>query len=204
MQKKSLINVFIVALLALASCGQNNKEFAKYDKIERVSFEKETLELPTNHHINPIFYVIEKETGIELDTLNYTFECSSADESVATYDNQTLSTIGIGTTFITLKLVAPNGYSQKNTFTTSLQVNVVEVDTLTALISVVYDLAITTNFSSLNLAFQWHNSFGTTLRETIRNDRVQEKQHNRNPFIDFPEFDEMCFDPSYSGSGAFI
>lgn len=60
------------------------------------------------------------------------------------------------------------------------------------------------NFTSQELCFSWHESFGVTTREVVRNDKVQINQYNRNPFIDFPEFARMCFDPTYSGPGALI
>lgn len=127
--------VLAMSLVAgLSSC--DNPEFAKYDKIERVVFSQERIELITGQNVNPEFKVIEKVTGLELDKLNYTFECSSADATVATYDNQTLSTVGVGQTIITLKLVAPKGYSQKNTFTTSVPVVVSDASSVVPLTSV--------------------------------------------------------------------
>ena len=65
-------------------------------------------------------------------------------------------------------------------------------------------LNITTNFKSLDLCFNWHETFAVTPREERRNNVVQGLQKNRNPFIDFPELARMCFDSSYTGPGAFL
>ena len=66
------------------------------------------------------------------------------------------------------------------------------------------ELSITSNFQSLALCFEWNENFGVSARETRRNNVVQGFQKNRNPFIDFPEFARICFDPSYNGPGALM
>ncbi|MDR1697610.1 MAG: endonuclease, partial [Erysipelotrichaceae bacterium] len=63
-------------------------------------------------------------------------------------------------------------------------------------------LEIADNFQAQDLCFDWHEDFPVSNREIRRNNVVYQNQHNRNPFIDHPEFAVMIWDSSYSGNGA--
>ncbi len=49
----------------------------------------------------------------------------------------------------------------------------------------------------------WHTSDPVSLKETDRNDAVYAIQHNRNPFIDHPEYVLMVYDPTSVEGGEF-
>ena len=40
---------------------------------------------------------------------------------------------------------------------------------------------------------QWHNDYPVSARERERNNRIYERQGNRNPFIDHPEFAQSIY-----------
>lgn len=66
-----------------------------------------------------------------------------------------------------------------------------------------YSTNVTNCFTSLQTCLDWNNEFPPTDREIRRNNVIYEDfQHNRNPFIDHPEFADMIYDTSYSGPGA--
>jgi endonuclease I len=46
---------------------------------------------------------------------------------------------------------------------------------------------------ALNMLYEWHNNDPVSNKETQRNDAVYDIQHNRNPFIDHPEFVGMIW-----------
>lgn len=66
-----------------------------------------------------------------------------------------------------------------------------------------YSTNVTNCFTSLQTCLDWNNEFPPTNREIRRNNVIYDDfQHNRNPFIDHPEFADMIYDVSYSGPGA--
>ena len=66
-----------------------------------------------------------------------------------------------------------------------------------------YSTNVTNCFTSLQTCLDWNNEFPPTNREIRRNNVIyNDFQHNRNPFIDHPEFADMIYDVSYSGPGA--
>ena len=50
---------------------------------------------------------------------------------------------------------------------------------------------------ALNMLLEWHRSDPVSQKEIDRNEAVYDIQHNRNPFIDNPEFAEMIWNPSW-------
>ncbi len=49
---------------------------------------------------------------------------------------------------------------------------------------------------ALNTLLAWHRQFPVTDAERLRNQEIfNQFQHNRNPFIDFPDFADMVFNP---------
>lgn len=46
---------------------------------------------------------------------------------------------------------------------------------------------------SINLLLKWHRQDPVSDKETVRNDAVNQHQHNRNPFIDHPELAEYIW-----------
>lgn len=48
----------------------------------------------------------------------------------------------------------------------------------------------------LNMLIQWHNQDPVSAKEIARNDAVYDIQHNRNPFIDHPEYVSAIWEPS--------
>lgn len=56
---------------------------------------------------------------------------------------------------------------------------------------------------ALNMLMNWHLADPVSDKEINRNNLIYSNyQHNRNPFIDHPEFAEIIFDASYTGTGA--
>jgi endonuclease I len=50
-------------------------------------------------------------------------------------------------------------------------------------------------FGKLSTLLAWHRQFGVDASEQERNQRIySDYQHNRNPFVDYPEYAEMVFD----------
>lgn len=47
----------------------------------------------------------------------------------------------------------------------------------------------------LNMLIQWHNQDAVSAKETARNDSVYKLQHNRNPYIDHPEYVAAVWNP---------
>lgn len=78
-----------------------------------------------------------------------------------------------------------------------------EVARATLYLRVIDGHSITGNFKTEQLCFDWHNNFGVTSWEQTRSQRVFDKQGNRNPFVDFPHWAEICFSSTYSGPGIF-
>lgn len=68
-----------------------------------------------------------------------------------------------------------------------------EVARATLYIYVKYGHSVTGNFSSLDLCLKWNREFPVTTWEILRNNRNYSEQHNRNPFIDHPEFADLMF-----------
>lgn len=54
--------------------------------------------------------------------------------------------------------------------------------------SVLYDLSITENISSVQLCLEWNISYAPGIEDAKRNDAVFKNQKNRNPFTDHPEY----------------
>ncbi len=77
-----------------------------------------------------------------------------------------------------------------------------EVARATLYLNTAYGYSITGNFTSESLCLDWAKNYPVTNREIYRNNTVYSLQGNRNPYIDHPEFIDMVYDPSYSGSGA--
>jgi hypothetical protein len=48
----------------------------------------------------------------------------------------------------------------------------------------------------VNLLLSWHNSDPVSAKEVARNNAVYVYQHNRNPYIDHPEYAVMVWDPN--------
>lgn len=48
---------------------------------------------------------------------------------------------------------------------------------------------------SMNLYLQWHEEDPVSAKEVARNDSIYVIQHNRNPFIDYPEFARQIWGP---------
>ena len=63
---------------------------------------------------------------------------------------------------------------------------------------------ITDVITSMDLLLEWNELDPVDSAEMQRNDRIAEKQGNRNPFIDHPEFANMIYDENYDGEGALI
>lgn len=68
-----------------------------------------------------------------------------------------------------------------------------EVARATLYVYVMYGHSVTGNFSSLDLCLKWNREFPVTTWEILRNNRNYSEQHNRNPFIDHPEFADLMF-----------
>lgn len=56
------------------------------------------------------------------------------------------------------------------------------------------------NFTSWtrNMLIEWHHSDPVSVKEINRNNAVYGYQHNRNPYIDNPEWADMIWDPNYN------
>lgn len=68
-----------------------------------------------------------------------------------------------------------------------------EVARATLYVYMAYGHSVTGNFSSLDLCLKWNREFPVTTWEMLRNNRNYSEQHNRNPFIDHPEFADLMF-----------
>lgn len=53
---------------------------------------------------------------------------------------------------------------------------------------IMYGYSVTENFTSVSTMMSWHNAYTVSSFEQKRNNVVQKNQHNRNPFVDHPEY----------------
>ena len=53
---------------------------------------------------------------------------------------------------------------------------------------IMYGYSPTENFSSISTMMSWHQAYSVSSFEQKRNDVVYKNQHNRNPFVDHPEY----------------
>ena len=51
-----------------------------------------------------------------------------------------------------------------------------------------YGYDVTDNFESIATMLTWHLNYPVTSFDINRNDKVYTNQHNRNPFVDHPEY----------------
>ncbi len=51
---------------------------------------------------------------------------------------------------------------------------------------------------ALDMMLEWHHNDPVSTKEITRNDGIYDIQHNRNPFIDHPEFADLIWDPTAS------
>lgn len=63
-----------------------------------------------------------------------------------------------------------------------------EVARATMYAACMYNLNPTTNFESIETMLEWHLTYAPKERDIQRNNRVYDRQHNRNPFVDHPEY----------------
>lgn len=54
--------------------------------------------------------------------------------------------------------------------------------------TVMYSYTMTDEIASIALALKWHLEHPITERDVVRNEVVFNNQHNRNPFVDHPEY----------------
>jgi len=54
----------------------------------------------------------------------------------------------------------------------------------------------------MQMLLSWHHSDPVSQKEINRNNAVYGIQHNRNPFIDHPEYADLIWDPDYSATSA--
>ncbi|MCB9499621.1 MAG: endonuclease [Erysipelotrichaceae bacterium] len=59
--------------------------------------------------------------------------------------------------------------------------------------AVLYGYSITDNMTSVDLCLDWHEAHPVTNQDIYRNNIVYSNQHNRNPFVDHPEYADLIW-----------
>ncbi len=68
-----------------------------------------------------------------------------------------------------------------------------KVARVTMYAAVLYGYSITDNMTSVDLCLDWHEAHPVTYQDIYRNNVVFSNQHNRNPFVDHPEYADLIW-----------